>query len=43
MRVYVHNHSILIIGRAREVLEQLRKQNQDFCFISEWIQNQQQK
>ena len=39
MKIFVHDHGVIISGKAWEIREKLKEYGKHYQFLSEWVEN----
>ena len=39
MKIFVHDHGVIIFGKAWEIREKLKVYRKHYQFLSEWVEN----
>ncbi len=42
MKIYIHDHGVIISGKAWEVRQKLKEYGREYQFLSDWIENHKQ-
>jgi hypothetical protein len=39
MKIFVHDHGVIIFGKAWEIREKLKEYGKHYQFLSDWVEN----